>query len=412
MRISKAENKSYNLNNTSYRNISSTIPITSINITANRNKTINFLGNDDSGISKAYASAQIDNTKQKATAIWNEIEKSNSIAILTHRIPDGDALGSGLAMLNTLREKFPNKQIDFITPGNFPKYLKGIPGTELIITNKNNIPTEKYDLAIAVDCDEGMMDGIDVYKASGSRINIDHHGTNMNLKNKNQYDDIPLVDGEAPSATEVIYNKLLKPLNVEIPPSAAECLLTGLLTDSGEFEFIKDPERLKVAHETNDELLKICSKTGEFTLENITSKLDENGKESEEIAKLSEHLMSEDVVKSIETKNGQKISYTIVDQDALKSFNVQDGELEIKQMVNKLSSALRETSGNGIAFWETGDQEIKISMRSNNIILNELAAKYGGGGHPNAAGLTLKGKKNQVINDFVEELKEYDFKEN
>lgn len=401
MQLPAVENKKCKMNNPS-----PTAQVAATESEAPEEALTSFLGNDDLGASKIYASTQITDNKKKATEIWKEIENSKSIAILTHKFPDGDALGSGLALLNTLRENFSDKEIDFITPGNFPKYLKGLPGTELIITDKNFCPTTNYDLAIAVDCDEGLMDGLDIYKAASKRINIDHHGTNINLKN-NEDNNILLIDNKAPSATEVIYNKLLKPLNIELSAASAECILTGLLTDSGCFKYAQNPQKAK---ETSTELLKTINKTKNCTTDIIMMKLDNNRKESDELKKLSKHLIEPNNIKTIISKNGKKINYVVLGQNTLKSFNVTDNNLEIKLMVDKLTDRLKDGSGIGIVFWETGEpNEIRVSVKSKKIIVDDLALKNGGGGHKHAAGFGLIGDKKEVINELITKLKDYQF---
>jgi phosphoesterase RecJ-like protein len=406
MQLSKLENKCYKTNlSNQLNNVSSTLQSTIVIDKETPNPT-SFLGNDDLGVSKAYASTQIIDVKKKATEIWNEIENSNSIVILTHKFPDGDALGSGLALLSTLREKFPDKKIDFIAPGNFPKYLKGIPGSNLVITDENPCPTAQYDLAIAVDCDEGLMDGLDMYKAAGKRINIDHHGTNMNLKN-NEDHNILLIDAKAPSATEVIYNKLLKPLNIEISPAAAECILTGLLTDTGRFKYAKKPEK---ARETSEELLTLINKDKQYTADTIMMKLDNNAKESDELKKLGKFLLDAKNIKTIKSKNGKKINYIVLDQNTLNVFKVKDNNLEIKLKVNKLTDRLRDSADTGIVFWETGeDKEVRVSIKSQKFLVDDLAVKNGGGGHKNAAGFGLLGETDEVIKEFISKLEEYEF---
>jgi len=308
MQLSKVENKSYktNLNNPNYRNVALTNQKIALMNVASQNKAVNFLGNDDYGISKSYTSIQLDDTKQKATAIWNEIEKAKSIAILTHRHPDGDAIGSGLALLNTLREQFPGKRIKFITTGSVPTYLKEIPGMDLITTVKYGSPQLKYDLAIAVDCDEDLMDGLPLYKTADKRINIDHHDSSNYLKNNND-NTIFLIDKNAPSATEIIFNKLFKPLNIKISAPVAEDILTGLLTDTGMFKNAKSPQK---AHETSYQLLKIINKNingnKKYSINTIQAKFKKNSVESEELKKLRAHLMNKEMTKVLEQKMAKK----------------------------------------------------------------------------------------------------------
>ena len=82
-------------------------------------------------------------------------------------------------------------------------------------------------------------------------------------------------------------------------------------------------------------------------------------------------------------------------------------------MLNQLANTLKRDADIGIIFRETDSYErIGVSMRSNKLILDEFASLYGGGAHQQASALILKGKKDKVISDFIEELQDYNFKEN
>lgn len=390
-----------NLRNIYYSNI----PDTTINTSANTRNTINFLGYN-SKTHKAYASPQINDTKQKAKAVWNEIEKSNNIVILTHKYADGDAISAGLALVNTLQEQFPNKNVKFIVPAGIPQKFKGVPGVNSIIINKENYLLDKTDLAIAVDCDETLIDGLEIYKNAGKRINIDHHTTNINLINKTNPRDLLLIDVNAPSTTDILYNKLFKPLNIEVSNRTAECILTGIITDTGNFKYVKN---VQYAKNTRHELLNILNKTEKFSIGNVFSKMD-NYKESKGLKRLGEYLLDKNSIKTFQTNYGKKIDYIVVNQYTLNYFKIKDSKPDIKEKVKFLVNKLRENAHISMIFWETGEpQDLKVEMRSNDLSIKELAFKYGGGGHDHAAGFSLIGETNKIIAKLISELKEYRF---
>lgn len=139
----------------------------------------------------------------KAKAIWKQIQNSDNIVILTHKFADGDAVSSGLALLQTIEEKFPNKKVEFYVPGKYPSFLGGLPGVGKILTKEPNF--DKIGLAISVDCSKANMDGVGLFNKAKKRIKIDHHYSN-------EFNGLlSLVDKKAPSATSVIYNNLFKP---------------------------------------------------------------------------------------------------------------------------------------------------------------------------------------------------------
>ena len=106
--------------------------------------------------------------------ILEEINKAESIVILTHENPDGDAVGTGLALYNALKQY--GKKTDIIIP-EYPRIFEFLPGTDEIKKESN---VEKYDLAISVDCATiKMLNGFASYfENAKSKISIDHHSTN------------------------------------------------------------------------------------------------------------------------------------------------------------------------------------------------------------------------------------------
>lgn len=350
---------------------------------------------------------RVDESYQIALKIWNEIEKSENIVILTHKNADGDAVGSGLALLGTLQAKYPNKEIKFVVPPGIPSMLKGLPGADSITTGECDYFTDKNYLAIMVDCDEETVDGIELYNNASLGINIDHHQSNINIECNLETNNIALITAKGPSTTEVIYNKLFKPFNIEVLPAAAECLLTGLLTDTGAFKYIKEGSN---AIETKDDLIKLLNKDGDFSVWTIMDKMDENRLESEELNSLFGHLTSKKMINSVTANDGKNVGYIIISQNDLESFNIKDSKPDIKNKINGAINDLRRKTPIAAVFWETGDgQEIKVSMRSDDYVVNDFAEIFGGGGHAHAAGISIHGQLESVVEQVIAEIQKNDF---
>ena len=126
--------------------------------------------------------------------ILEEIKKADKIVILTHETPDGDAVGSALAMKHAIAQI--GKKVDVIIP-EFSDCFKFLPGTNEIIKDSK---VEKYDLAIAVDCaDYKILKGFDPYfEKAKVKIVIDHHGSNK------MYGDINFVNPVAPACCQIL----------------------------------------------------------------------------------------------------------------------------------------------------------------------------------------------------------------
>ena len=156
--------------------------------------------------------------------ILEEIKKADNIVLLTHENPDGDAVGSSLAMLMVLEKM--GKKVDLIIP-ELPRVYQFLPFAEKIQKEGKNEP---YDLAIAVDTATiKMLNGWSNYFESAKvKIVIDHHGTNT------MYGDYNYVNPDAPACAQILIT-VLESLEIEITKELGTCLLTGIITDTGGF---------------------------------------------------------------------------------------------------------------------------------------------------------------------------------
>jgi phosphoesterase RecJ-like protein len=159
---------------------------------------------------------------------WNEaaeaVRAAQRILVASHISPDGDAIGSLLAVVNALR--LMGKTVDAVMDDGVPDYLTFVPGAETVL---RVVPeAAEYDLFISVDSsDEERTGAAGIYGRAHSRtvINLDHHATNT------FFGDIHLVVEAAVSATEVVFDWFMN-TGVEITREVAVPLLTGLVTDT------------------------------------------------------------------------------------------------------------------------------------------------------------------------------------
>jgi phosphoesterase RecJ-like protein len=156
------------------------------------------------------------------------IRQSNKIAIIAHIQPDGDAIGSCLALATTLSDM--GKSVDLYCQDDVPASLHFLKGTELF--QASHEAGKKFDLSIAVDCsdEERMGTFAELFRASTLTINIDHHISNTLFAETN------LVDPKAAATGEIIY-KLIRAFTDIIRKDIAEALYTAISTDTGGFRF-------------------------------------------------------------------------------------------------------------------------------------------------------------------------------
>ncbi len=160
------------------------------------------------------------------------VEGARTIAISGHTNPDGDALGSVLGLGASIRAQFPDKRVDFLLAddGSIPRIYRFLPlAGELEPAVRH---AEAYDLFISVDVPtlERLEDSAAVAKQARGRVVIDHHPS------REEFGDVTVRVTSA-AATAVLVYELLDAAGWPCTPDIASCLLTGLMTDTGRFQY-------------------------------------------------------------------------------------------------------------------------------------------------------------------------------
>lgn len=306
--------------------------------------------------------------------ILEEIKKAETIVVLTHESPDGDAVSSSLSVMHAIAQL--NKEVDVIIP-EYSKDFKFLPGAEKI---KAESEIKKYDLAISVDCSDlkRLVGSKEYFETAKSTIQIDHHSVNA------MFADLNYVDPVAPACCQVLIG-MFEYFGIEINKELGTCILTGIITDTGGFQYSGvTPETLEFAAEIlrkGVNISKICQKV----LRNKT-------KANCELTKLLYDRMEfyEDgkiVISYITAEDNERVGAQMGDDEGL---------VEIERDIEGVEVAvlLKEKEGaNGY----------KGSFRSKeNVNVSDVCLLLGGGGHPRAAGCfipgTLEQAKEKAIN--------------
>jgi bifunctional oligoribonuclease and PAP phosphatase NrnA len=175
------------------------------------------------------------NKKDNIEIVLKQIELSQKIIITTHINPDGDAIGSVVALLHYLIQK--EKEVILISYNEVPSNLKFVIGAELIEVYdnyKHDIQISTADLIIVTDLNE--IDrlktvGEVILKSSARKCIIDHH------VEPKQFADYYLIDSKASSTCEILYNLFKKDKKFQMTPEIALAIYTGIMTDTGGFRF-------------------------------------------------------------------------------------------------------------------------------------------------------------------------------
>ncbi|MBE8950906.1 MAG: bifunctional oligoribonuclease/PAP phosphatase NrnA [Quinella sp. 3Q1] len=289
------------------------------------------------------------------TEAAQRIRAANKILITAHVQPDGDAIGSTLALMQMLRDMGKSAQI-FIDD-TVRKNLHALPHFEEIRRPKDG---EKFDADLLLVLDTSLDRIGNVRKLTDAPIlNIDHHVTN-----KNDLGDL-YVETKAAATCEIIF-KLAGELDAPITPEIATCLYTGLATDTGFFQFSNTrAETLATAAE-----LIRCGVSPHFISEEMEKK------SLAEVRGLSAAL------NSLKMFYDDKVAGMLIDHATAKTFDSTEGFIDEIRVIETVDVAFLIT--------EKAPNVCRVSMRSKGVDVSKVAAKLGGGGHIRAAGCTLK----------------------
>lgn len=310
--------------------------------------------------------------------ILEEIKKAESIVLLTHETPDGDAIGSSLGMKLALRKI--GKEADLIVT-KYARTFNFLPNIEEIKTTSD---VEKYDLAISLDCATiKRIDNREYFDKAKKTISIDHHGSNE------MYADINYVNPVAPACSEIVLT-MLSYFNIEIDKEIGTCLMMGIITDTGGLQY---PSTTADTFEYAAELLRkgvdiadICRRT-----------LQEKTKSNFELQKI--------IMENLELLEDGKLAFSYVTKQNLLDVKAEEGDHE--GLVN-IGRSIEGVEVSAFIRQEDDENIFKISMRSNGKInVSDICLMFGGGGHPRAAGAKVKGTVEQIKEKIIKEVEKY-----
>lgn len=307
--------------------------------------------------------------------ILEEIKKAESIVILTHENPDGDAVGSSIAMYLGLKEL--GKTPDIIIP-EFPRAFENLPGIENI---KKESDIKNYDLAIALDTASiKMLNGYSKYfEDAKTKIVIDHHSSNT------MFGDYNYVDQDSPACAQLLL-VLFNYFNIEVSKEIGTAILAGIITDTGGFRYDG------VTAETFELVAALCKKGVKV------SKVYQKVFASTSKSKFFLHRIALDRLELLEN---EKIAFTYITKNDENSVGAENGDYDgiVEQGRDiegvEISIFLRET-----------EKGIKASLRSKDYVnVSELCRIFGGGGHIRAAGCTIPGTIEQVKTQILNQAR-------
>ena len=294
-----------------------------------------------------------------------KLESYNSFLIITHENPDGDALGSSVALKRTL--ELIGKEVDLYAQTPIPVNLEDLI-KESDITSLDDLKTG-YDVCMCLDCSsEDYLFGGNLKNLCRDIIVIDHHVTN------NRYGNINMVSEKASATGELIF-MISSAILGTIPKYIASLLYVAISTDTGSFSY---SNTTPATHIIGAKLLKCGVEQG----------------------KLSEMVKLKDITSLFVRKKSLESIYAFKENQILVMV-LDDENINAETDTDGLIDAIRYIKGCKVAALvkRADDESFKVSLRSggSEVDVASIAHHYGGGGHTKAAGFTFKGSKNEIL---------------
>ena len=311
-----------------------------------------------------------------SSKISDLINSSKSIVLLAHESPDGDAIGSVMAFYYYLKNN--NKDVDIVFP-KIPDNFLSVKDINIALADSN----KEYDLGIVVDCANKKRIGqvSNVFDRCIKTINIDHHVSNT------KYSDVNYVKGEIAACCQVIYY-LFKEWNISIDTDISSALMMGVLTDTNGFmNNDVDKDTFLMAAEIKEKDIDINNISMKF----LTRK------------SMAQIKLMKIVIDRLEFFLDGKIAFSYMTKEDMENVCAKMGDHE------GLVNIGRNIEGVEASVFIREDDGYKVSLRSNGLVdVNVIASKFGGGGHPMAAGIkfnsNFKETKDNIINEIIKEL--------
>lgn len=318
--------------------------------------------------------------------IIHQLKNSRRVLIASHVNPDGDAVGSLIAMGALLDAM--NIQNVMYNESPIPAVYRFLPSVDRIQRQVDT--TVDFDTAVVLDC--GSMERIGKAHAMLSGIpvivNIDHHTTNARFGN-HQY-----IDPAACATAELVY-RLIKKMSVAFNTVMATTIFTGIVTDTGSFRFSN----------TNQAAFSICNEMVQLGVAPYQVAKHLYGTYSLGRIKLLNLALD-----SIEISRNGKLSIMTLTQEMLKDTGTHpedaDGLINYARRIEDVKvAALIQEQSNGHKP-SSAAKLFHVSLRSNGTVdVAAIAARYGGGGHSSAAGFTIESTIGE-IKERIQQLAE------
>jgi len=307
---------------------------------------------------------------------WGRLIEAQKLALACHQRPDGDALGSALALSHVLKQL--SKDVVVIAEDGVPETLEFIPESDIVVKSADR---NDFDLGILIDCEVPKRAGKagDTVKSAKTTGCIDHHIPD------NGFGDIRVIDTHASSTAELMV-ELFTANDIAIDETVATQLMAGIVNDTGAFRFANTtPNTLRCA-----------------------ALLMESGAKPSEIARaiyetrpLRAMKLLGRALSTVKMDDTGCVAWAIITKCDLDELGATDNDTD--GIVNYVGHVKGPKTA--LLFREAEPNSIRVSLRSKDgVDVNQIARVFGGGGHPAAAGCTLETSIEEAQTAVVNEV--------
>lgn len=304
--------------------------------------------------------------------VAEQLNNAQNIAVFCHVRPDGDAIGSGLALTVALENM--GKKVVFCCEDEVPEKFLYIPAVKKV---SHVLPDSGYDLLVSVDCADTTRLGVfsGRYRSfKKATLNIDHHITNPLYAKYNYVKQCP--------ATCEIMTELMLSAGYEITEEIANLLMLGLITDSGNFT------HNDVSANTFYIASVLRGKGGDVNLINYNM----YGRQTK-----SRALLYARVINNIRFALDDKLAFIVISAQDMAACgadkSVTEGFVDFPLTIDDVEVS--------VSVLEFKKRQYKVSLRSKSVKVNGIASSFGGGGHELASGCMLFGELEEVIDKLT-----------
>ncbi len=307
------------------------------------------------------------------------IRQADRIVLASHINPDGDTIGSSLALTHVLRQM--GKVAVPLSHHGVPEIYRWLPGQEWIARN-----VEERDFDLAIVCDTGTVDRIgearEPVEAAPRSLCIDHHVTEGN------FGQIRVVNAKAAATGELVYT-LLKEMGIAPNRAVADCLMCAIITDTGVFRFPNvTPETLRIAAELM-EFGASPSEINEIVFENRS---------------LAGLKLLGRALEALQLSSDGQIAWSVLSEQDFLDCGASPEDTE--GIVNHVRAARGVQVG--VLLHQIPGKRVRVNLRSRNgYDVRRVAEAFGGGGHTLAAGCSLEPPLQEAESKVLIEVKRW-----